>query len=451
MPDQQQHDSTLTTFGGLVTGPKPADLPAGSSPLCVDCDFTIGSVKTRLGESPVYASIGDTNFNYIKSFDMTAGDTLNLALDNTGTFWQEDLEASPGTLTAFYTEILPGSFAKSVTKDDREFIALSDVQNGKDMPRQYDGTTVNRVSQVGPGAGCQVSSISTSYNITSISQIGTKTLGDGTGNYYVLWSAGPTLKNAGNIITFYGKIGTTWPGAGPTGQLQAGDQVVISGVQTMNGFNPNSGIGTNGNAYVVTSVGTAQGASGTSPIFTILVNQVGFYDAPAANTSLYEPTLATLVVSVPVPNLQVGGQLTISGATPGTWDGTFSVLQTPNGAQMAITSTSLTGNLATYDFTLISGVNPTAGQLVTVAQTSNGNGIFNVTSAVIKSVAAGSFSVTIISPNIASAAETGVAIVNATEFQFDPGQAIANDTIGSLVVAGNLGAGTRGCVVMFLT
>jgi hypothetical protein len=450
VPDAQQPDLAQTIFGGLVTELNPADLPAGSSPLCCDCDFTIGSVKTRYGESPLYASIGNLNFNWIKTFQMTDGDVLNLLLDSSGTLWQEDLTNSPGTLAQIYTFIEPNVFAKSVTEDDREFIAFSDLQMGADMPRYWDGTSLNRVSQVGPGAGCQVSAISTSYTITSISQIGAKTLGDGTASYYVLWSAGPTLREAGNIITFYGPIGTTWAGAGPTGQLQQGDQVVIANVQTMNGFNPNNG-GSNPVAYVVTSVGTAQGASGIYPVFTILVNEIGFYDNQTANTATYSPTLATLVTSVPVPNMQVGSQLTISGASPATWDGTFTVLQTPNGAQLAITSTSLASNLATYAYTLVSGVAPTAGEQVTVAGTSNGNGIFNVTNAIIASTGVGTFSVTIISPNISSAAESGNGIVNATTFQFDPGQVIATSATGSLVVAGNLGAGTRGCVVMFLT
>ena len=393
------------------------------------------------------------DFNWIKTFEMTDGDTLNLLLDENGNLWQEDVFNTPGLLTKFYTAIEPNLFAKSVTEDDREFIAFSDLQQGADMPRQYDGTILNRVSQVGPGGGVQVSSISTSYTITSISQIAAQTLGNGTSSYYVLWSAGPTLTNAGNILTFYGPVGTTWKGAGPTNQLQQGDQVVIAGVQTMNGFNPNNDSGGTPNpvAYVVTSVGTAIGAGGTHPVFTVLVNQIGFYDQPVQSGATYEPTLSTLDTSVPVPNMQVGSQLTISGASPATWDGTFTVLYTPNGAQMAITNTVLTSNLATYAFTLVSGVNPTVGEQVTVAGTSNGNGIFNVTNAVIAAVGAGTFSVTIISPNIASAAETGNGIVNATIFQFDPGKVIASSTTGSLVVAGNLGAGTRGAVVMFLT
>ena len=458
MPNQQENpDSTLTTFGGLVTELNPADLPAGSSPLCCDCDFTIGSVKTRLGLSSVYASIGALNFNYVKSFEPSNGSVTTLALDSSGTFWSENVLTSEGTLTEFFSLVSPNSFAKSVTFDDREFIAISNLQQGTAIPRQYsidaDGTIdFDRVSQVGPGAGCQVGSISTSYTITSISQIGTQTLGVGGNNWDVLWSSGPSQNTPGNIITFYGP--NEWIGAGPTGFLQPGDNIVIAGVQTMNGFNPNNNSGGSPNPvyYTVTSVGVAQTLGGTThPIFTIQVNQIGFYSAHTA-VSTYEPTLGTLVTILPIPNTQVGSQLTISGASPAGWDGTYPVLYTPNGAQMAINTTSLTSGVGTYAFTLISGTTPSVGQLVTVAGTSNGNGIFNVTGARISATGSGTFSVLFYGkPNIASAAETGTAIVNATIFQIDPQAVVATSTAGSVVVAGNLGAGTRGAVVMFLT
>ena len=91
------------------------------------------------------------NFNYIKTFEETDGTTLTLALDALGILYQEDVYNTPGELTSFYSSILPNSFASSVTVDDREFIAFSDLLQGTDMPRQYDGTNFNRLSQVGPG------------------------------------------------------------------------------------------------------------------------------------------------------------------------------------------------------------------------------------------------------------------------------------------------------------
>lgn len=399
----------------------------------------------------VYQTSGSQNFLWMKTYRNAIGGIYTLALDSEGVLWKEDVVNNPGVLTSVYTGILPNTYAKSVTADDNEYICLSNLQNGTDIPRQFNNQWIDRISQIAPGAGPSISATTQTYAVTSITQLAQKTLGDGTGNYYVLWSAGPTLTTPGNVITFYGPIGSTWAGAGPTGQLALGDQVVISSVQTMNGFNPNNG-GGNPAAYTVIQIGTAKGSGGMHPIFSIQVLETGFYDQPAANGAKYQPTLATLTAAVPIPNLQVGGQITETGATPAGWDGTWTILFSPNAAQLQINNTSLTSNVATYSYTLISGSAPSTGQLVTVFGTNNGNGIFNVVNGIITGTGVGTFTVAITSPNIASAAEDGNAIVSGTIFQFDPGQIIGNTSAGgNVVAAGNIGAGIRNCVVMFLT
>ena len=62
-------------------------------------------------------------------------------------------ESLPATLTQIASGIVPDARAKSATLFGREYIAISDGNFGMDMPRQYDGTNFDRVSQVGPGAG----------------------------------------------------------------------------------------------------------------------------------------------------------------------------------------------------------------------------------------------------------------------------------------------------------
>lgn len=57
------------------------------------------------------------------------------------------MTSSPSTLTEIATNILAGSRVKSVTAFNREYMAVSG-----DIPRQYDGTNLDRVSQEGPGA-----------------------------------------------------------------------------------------------------------------------------------------------------------------------------------------------------------------------------------------------------------------------------------------------------------
>lgn len=406
--------------------------------------FEVSAVEIEVWYSPP----GLENFTYVKTFAMTDGATLTLALDNSGVFWQEDVNGDPDVLTPFFTAIEPNSFAKSVTQDDREFIAISDLMMGTDVPRQYNGQWVDRLSQVGPGLAPSVTSTSTTYPIVSITQpfsFDMKTDGES-----VLWSQGPTIQQAGNVVTLYFDNGTD------VSQLVVGSTIVLSSFGgPFAALNNDSG----NPFYVVTSIGAAKPlltSNTTYPLITFTApgTQLTSYTAQHQGTGDFGTvtmTLSQLTTSVPVPDLQVGGQMSIAGATPGTWNGTWTVFATPNAAQLGINTTSLSGNVATYDYTLISGTAPTLGQQVTVTDTSNGDGIFNVVNAVVISAGAGTFSVSIVSPDIPAAPETGNAIVNGTIFQFDPMQIIADGTGGEVVIAGGLGAGTRGAVVMFLT
>ena len=92
------------------------------------------------------------DFNHVraKSFVTPTGDIKNLYLNNLGTLYVEDL-ATVGT----YTQLLqstPGSYCKSITAFGREYLAISDGLHGTDIPLQYDGTLIDRVTQDGPGA-----------------------------------------------------------------------------------------------------------------------------------------------------------------------------------------------------------------------------------------------------------------------------------------------------------
>ena len=395
---------------------------------------------------------------------MQDGGILTLALDTSGTFWQEDVINLPDVLVPFYTAIEPDTFGQSVTYDDREWIALSDLINGTDMPRQYNGQWVDRVSQVGPGAPPSVSATTQTYPIVSITQPAAVpsdgTLGPGISA--LLWSAGPgNKKNAGNVITiYYGVPGNANPVSAPDPNIIVGDAVYLSGFANLkSGADPNG-------TYIINSVQTTAGFNGklyntfcvTGP--STELEDDDSIDNPAP-TGSYNATLATLTTSVPIPNVQVGSQISIAGVTPPAWDGTWTILYTPNAAQLDVTTTSLSGNVATYDYTLITGTAPIVGQQVTVTGTNNGNGIFNVTNAIISAVGANSFSIPLVSPNIASAAEDGSAIVNGTIFQFDPGiqyVGTVTDPIfgnagagGTVTQPGNLGAGQRMGVVFFFT
>lgn len=388
------------------------------------------------------------NYDWIGSYPQTDGEILTLALDADGTFWQEDVLNSPGVLSPFYTEILPDTFAVGITEDNREFIALSNLQNGTDMPRQYNGQWLDRVSQVGPGAPPAITPTSNGYAISTITQASPEVLGDGTKDYTVTWTANfGSIGPAGNILSF-----ESFPGNfADIIAAGIGATVIISGVQTLNGQDPNNSI--DNPTYTVIACGTVNTAfwGPNSSYFSVQALTTNHIDVIVQPGATYQLTLATLTAAETVPNLQVGNQMIISGTSLSGYDSTWTVTATPNASQLNITQTSLSSNMATYVYTLITGVDPIVGQQVTVTGTSNGDGIFNVFDQVITSASAGSFSIALVSPNIPPAAETGSGIVNGTIFQFDPMIFIGNSTGGEITIAGGLGAGTRGCVVMFLT
>jgi hypothetical protein len=409
-----------------------------------------------------YTPPGLTQFDWIGTYIQQDGTILTLALDNTGVFWQEEVLTDEGVLTPFYTAIEPNTFADGVTEDNREFIALSDLINATDMPRTYDGIEVDRLSQVGPAAAPSISFQSQLFPIISITQPAPVT-NTAAGNPIraLNWSTGPGVKyQSGNIITIEYTLATSPPDP----NIYAGGGVVLSGfIDAPNGGDPNG-------FYIVQSVQTTNTGNGLRNSFSVAApTSASTYDDPPSGAS-YQSTLATLTTSEPVPNLQVGGSLTVSGASEAEWDNTWTVLYTPNAAQLEITDTQLVSNVAIYAYSLISGTAPVVGEQVTVTGATNGgqaNGesIFNVVNAIISAVGGDTFSVQIDAPNVSAQAEDGSAIINGTIFQFDPGPSavgatpstptfdpiIGDSTGGELTQAGNLGAGTRGCVVMFLT
>ncbi len=171
-------DAPLDLFGGLVTDMAAADLPQGVSPDCQDVAFLSGGVKTRPGLAPVFSPIvsaggGNPTVNYLKTYTQPNLANTLLALDSTGTLWGEN---SPGVLSQVATGLAPNAAASSASLFGREYLAVHDGNFGLDIPRQYDGTNFDRVSQCGPGAGVAaiadiiigISAISRTSNVVTV-------------------------------------------------------------------------------------------------------------------------------------------------------------------------------------------------------------------------------------------------------------------------------------------
>jgi hypothetical protein len=426
--------------------------------------FASYAIKLKVFTSPSPPA----NFNWIKSYEQTSGEVDTLALDANGVLWDENVTSAPGVLNGIYTGILPNTFGKSVTFDDVEYIALSNLINGTDIPRQWNGTNLDRVSQYGPGAPPQFGTTSAGANVVSITQVAATTLLTGAHDFLLI-SASPSATGTfgnpatpGNVMTIITRAAFVPPTTGTPAVpvFAVGTNIVISGFPLANGNNPNNdptGVARPA-FYTITSVGSTIAGQLSYDWITFQLPFSTYYSAPTPGGCTIQSTQATLTASQQVPFLQVGNQLTLSGVTPSGWDNTFTVTGTPNASQMSITQTSLTGNVATYVFTLITGTAPTLGEFVTVTGTLNGNGIFNVVNAVISAVSPTSFSVNLPGANIAATAEVNAnATVSGTIFQFDPAGIVTNPIIGNataggtIVTAGVIGVGIRQGVVIFET
>lgn len=439
-----------------------------------DSSFGFNVVASAFGGTPVGFSIyaakmkvwfspqPPQNFNWVKTYEQTDGAIDTLALDAGGILWDEDVINDPGVLKGIFTAIEPGTFAKSVTFDDVEYIALSDLIQGTDMPRQWNESWLDRVSQVGPGAPPSVAITASGSSIVSITQNPQIVLP--TGNHdWTLISAAPSdigdfgaPATPGNVMTLITNSGFVGPS-----YLKAGSNIQISGFPTINGFvvnNDPTGV-TNPAFYTVTSVGTAANFPGGASYdwITFQVPFTTFYNQKTTAGSKVQATIATLTTAQQVPYLEVGNQFTIAGASPAGWNNTFTVLATPNASVLQISQTSLSGNVATYVYTLSSGSAPTVGEFVTVNGTLNGNGIFNVTNAVITAASPTSFSISLVGADITATAETGNGVISGTIFQFDPATTVTNPIIGNagaggtISTSGVMGIGTRKCVCIFVT
>jgi hypothetical protein len=150
-------DLPLDIWGGLVTDMPTANLSEGVSGDCADVKFTLTGVATRPGLQSLYAPLaGNPTVNYVKSYIDPSDAQHTLFLDSLGNMWHEFPQGTVALLNPapdLAVTLLPGLFGRSATAFGREYIALSDGNFGKDVPRQFDGTYFDRVSQDGPGGG----------------------------------------------------------------------------------------------------------------------------------------------------------------------------------------------------------------------------------------------------------------------------------------------------------
>ena len=258
-------DAPLDLFGGLVNDMAAADLPLGVSPDCQDVAFLLGGVKTRPGLAPVFSPIvsaggGNPTVNYLKTYTQPNLAQTLLAQDSTGTLWGD---TSPGVLSKIASGIAPNTAAGSASLFGREYMAVHDGNFGVDVPRQYDGTNFDRVSQCGPGAGVAgVADIIVS--ITAISR---------TADVVTVTTSGPTELLASDQVTIAGVTDTSFNGTFPIASII--DSLHFTYAQT--------------NSNAASSGGTAAPvgslSAGVHQCSVIFVTRQGYLTRPSAPVS----------------------------------------------------------------------------------------------------------------------------------------------------------------------
>jgi hypothetical protein len=155
----------LNVFGTWVTLLDSSDVPAGMSPNLADVDFFPGGVRTRPGLVAQYAPLAGTpQINGVKTYITTNLVQRMLVLDSLGNLYEE---LTPGTLSLIVSGAAkPSLYLASTTHFGREYMAFADGTIGQDLPRQYDDSNYDRVSQVGPGEGPTVADSTTGGSIS---------------------------------------------------------------------------------------------------------------------------------------------------------------------------------------------------------------------------------------------------------------------------------------------
>ncbi|HYL82797.1 MAG TPA: hypothetical protein VE263_01070, partial [Candidatus Angelobacter sp.] len=299
-------DAPIEIFGGLVTDMSPADLPHGVSPDCQDVVFSNGGVATRPGMQALFGPLaGNPTVNYLKTYETLNATLRSLALDSNGVLYKE---TSPGTLTSIATGLATNAYANSTTLFGREYLAISDGKTGNDLPRQYDDTNFDRVSQSGPGAGP-----------TAIDE-----------NVIVAIAASPTGATQPAAVSI---------AASPNGATENGFLVTIT-TTTAHGLSA-------GQSVSISGVGVS-GYNGTFPVVSAPTTTTFTYIAGASGLAASgggTSASATATIQTTAAHGFVAGQLvTTSGIGVAGYNGTFAITTVPDSTHF--TFTAATGGLA---------------------------------------------------------------------------------------------------------
>ncbi|HEY2496565.1 MAG TPA: hypothetical protein VGK24_05810 [Candidatus Angelobacter sp.] len=340
-------DVPLSLFSGLNTELSPSDLPEGVSPDNQDVAFLPGSVFTRpclhkIITTPLFPTATRT---YAKSYQRNNGSVLNLYLYSNGVITKEDPFGSPGVEVQI-AQVAAGAYAQSVTAQGREYIAINDGLHGLDVPLQFDGTNIDRVSQDGPGAPPSVADLNATVAISSITPKATSTIASisETGTVVTVFTTTPHGLTTNDSIYIFVAAGSGYnggsiqvqsvpsptcftyfagPGLTPTTGGTVFPAVVTVVTATPHGLNQNDLLSITGN----TANNYNNGATFTPPLAG--ASQTNGPDFIAS--SILSPTSFLLFTFAPAVGPSTGGTLQVGGQISSGGHGLVCMFLTRNG------------------------------------------------------------------------------------------------------------------------
>jgi hypothetical protein len=299
-------DAPIEIFGGLVSDMSPSDLPHGVSPDCQDVIFSNGNVQTRPGLQALFGPLaGNPTINYIKTYETLNATLRTMVLDSNGNLYKQ---TTPGTLASVATGLAASSYANSTTLFGREYIAISDGETGNDLPRQYDDTNFDRVSQSGPGAGP-----------TAVDE-----------NVIVSIAASPTGATQPTAVTI---------AASPTGATENGYLVTIT-TTTAHGLSVGQSVTVAGVAVTSYNGTFAVVSVPSSTTFTYIAGASGLAASGGGTAASATATIQTTAAH----GFVVGQLVNVSGVGVTGYNGIFPVTAVPDSTHF--TYTAATGGLA---------------------------------------------------------------------------------------------------------
>lgn len=321
IPVSQEVSVGLAIFGSRVTEMSPSDLPEGVSPDCQDNIFLPGEVGNRPCLHRLFSLIPDNaTVTYHKTFVQSNGNPLTLILDSMGRLWQEDVNNNPFVLTQF-GKVVAGSTCTSVTAQGREYMVFHNNIHGTDIPRQYDGTNLDRLSQDAVGGNCEFANVPlapANMDVSGGSNVGVTSI----------TPIDPITTEEGTVIWQFLEIQTTSPHGLTVGQPF---QIIGTSHTAYNSY-----------AQVVTSVIDATH-------FTIAYNSSDSIASSGGNIapiggSCVSNGVGYIKTQSPL-NVQVGFQLKILGSI---------------GAGVNVTGISISNGIATFSCDRNTGLTPNA-------------------------------------------------------------------------------------------